>query len=284
MRRHNNPINLAITEAKHLWPNCPGPDVFISLGTGSETTSHSPTVSRFRNVLLDGWLPRIYRSVSSSFEGQNNWREFLGVIDEKSRDDYFRFDVSIPGGLPRLDNVECMDRLSKLVRTNIPSDRTQRDAVISLLATCFFFHLETRPEYFSGLLKCVGSIRCRAPARSVIDCLERLDPSAKEFYKDEINLSLQLTANDICQYCDRYFRPVRFIVRDVNETITLSLRFGGRTHRLSAFPNKIKWFTEQQGLDWSFGSRDHRSSSREGCPACEGQQAGKPRKRKYTDI
>ncbi|EKV15737.1 Patatin-like serine hydrolase, putative [Penicillium digitatum PHI26] len=284
MRRHNNPINLALSEAKHLWPNCPSPDVFISLGTGSETGSQSPVVSKFRNVLLDGWLPRVYRSVSSSFEGQNNWKEFLGIMDEKSQAQYFRFDLSIPSGLPRLDNTECMDRLSSLVRANISSDRTQRDAAISLLATSFFFCLDTKPKYFSGLLQCVGSIRCRAPARDVIQCLDKIS-TPKEFYKDAINLGLQLTTDDICQYCDRYFRPVRFIVRDVKDTITLSLRFGGEQHRLSAFPNKIQWFAEQQGLEWSFGSLDHRvDSSRRGCPMCEGQQAGRLRKRKHADI
>jgi hypothetical protein len=284
MRRHNNPINLALSEAKHLWPNCPNPDVFISLGTGSETENISPTVPRYRNVLLDGWLPRIYRSVSSSFEGQNNWKEFLGVVDEKHRDDYFRFDLSISGGLPRLDDTECMDRLSKLVRTNPIGDRAQKDTVIALLATSFFFRLDSKPEYFSGLLQCVGSIRCRAPARHVIRCLDKLDSTAKEFYKDGINLGLQLTTDDICQHCDRYFRPVRFVVRDVKDTITLSLRFGGQSHRLSAFPNNIQWFTEQQGLDWSFGSLDHKLNPERGCPLCEGQQHGRPRKRKYADI
>lgn len=285
MRRHNNPINLALSEAKHLSPNCPNPDVFISLGTGCGSHSQSPTASKFRNVFLDGWLPRVYRSLSSSFEGQNNWKEFLGIMDEKSRNRYFRFDLSIPGGLPRLDDTECMGKLSSLVRANVSTEQTQKDAAISLLATSFFFQLDAKPEFFSGLLKCRGSIRCRIPARHVIECLDKLDSTPKEFYKDSINLGLQLNFDDICEECDRYFRPVRFIVRDAQDIVTLSLRFGGEQHNLSAFPNKMQWFTEQQGLDWSFGSSNHPSnSSQRACPRCEGQQAGKPRKRKHGDI
>jgi hypothetical protein len=79
---------------------------------------------------------------------------------------------------------------------------------------------------------------------------DKLDSTPKEFYKDTINLGLSLTTDDICQYYDRYFRLVRFIVRGIEDTITLSLRFGGEQHHLSAFPNNMQWFTEQQGLQW----------------------------------
>jgi hypothetical protein len=284
IRRHNNPINLALSEAKHLWPNCPKPDVFVSLGTGSEASDPNTVVSRFRNILVDGWVPRVYRSISSSFEGQSNWRELCGILDEDSRDDYFRFDLAVPGGLPRMDNTDCMDRLSKLVHSSSIGHQSHKDAMAALLAASFYFQLDAQPQYFAGLLQCVGSIRCRAPARHVIDCLERLNPTRKEFYKDTINLGLHLTSDDVCQTCHRYFRPVRFIVRDLKETVTLSLHFGGKPRRLSAFPNTMQWFTEQQGLEWSFGSSNHSSVSKRNCPGCDERVLGGSKKRKYIDI
>jgi hypothetical protein len=45
------------------------------------------------------------------------------VVDNTHRENYFRFDLSIPSGLPRLDDTECMDRLLKLVRANPLGDR-----------------------------------------------------------------------------------------------------------------------------------------------------------------
>lgn len=285
MRRHNNPINLALSEAKHLWPNSPSPDVFISLGTGSESTdSSSNTVSRFRNILVDGWMPRIYRSFSSSFEGQCTWREVLGLLDDRSRDDYFRFDVAVPGGLPRMDNTECMDTLSKLVRSNPDGQRKHQKAIASLLATSFYFQLEAKPEYYSGLFQCIGSIRCRAPAERVIEWIDAFDNSRKDFYKDAINLGLRLTSDDICRYCHKYYRPIRFIVRDLKENIGLFIQFGGKSHRLSAFPNNMHWFIEQQGLEWNFGSPNHRVPTAMGCSFCRTQREGNSKKRKHIDI
>ncbi|KAJ6008530.1 FabD/lysophospholipase-like protein [Penicillium herquei] len=289
MRRHNNPVNLALSEAKHLWPNSPSPDVVISLGTGSGTKDYpSKSVSNFRNVLVDGWMPRIYRSFSSSFEGSTTWREFLDSVNEKHRDDYFRFDVTVPGGLPRMDNVDCMDRLSKLVRSDPAGVQKHKEAIASLLASSFYFQLDAKPEYYSGFLQCIGSVRCRAPAHYVLNWIHGFDSSRKDFYKDSINLGIHLSSEDICEHCQRYSRRLRFMVRDLKQTIGLSIQFGGRSHSLSALPNSIQWFIEQQGLDGTFGSPAHTQASAEtGCPICEvprsrGQWFGK--KRKYVDI
>jgi hypothetical protein len=46
----------------------------------------------------------------------------------------------------------------------------------------------------------------------------------------------------------------------------------------------MQWFTEQQGLEWSFGTASHRFNTKGRCPACEGQDVGRPKKRKYVDI
>lgn len=284
IRGHNNPVNLALSEAKHLWPNSPRPDVFMSLGTGSGTVEPaSSSVSRFRNVLIDGWIPRVYRSFSSSFEGQCAWREFLESLDDQSRGNYFRFDLAVPGGLPRMDNTDCMEKLSQLVHSS-PSGH--KEAITALLASSFFFQLDAKPEYYSGLLQCIGSIRCRAPAQYVINWINGFDSSRKDFYKDDINLGLHLSVDDICEHCNRYSRPIRFMVRDLKEKIGLSIYFGGESHRLSAFPNNIQWFIEQQGIGGVFGLPNHKVFPKAGCSVCEGagRGAGRPKKRKYVDI
>ncbi|KAJ5178966.1 hypothetical protein N7492_002176 [Penicillium capsulatum] len=261
------------------------PDVFISLGTGSGANdTASTTVSRFRNIFVDGWVPRVYRSFSSSFEGQCTWKEFLGGLDDRNRDDYFRFDVSVPGGLPRMDNTECMDGLSKLVHTKSSGERKHREAIAALLVSTFFFQLDRKPEYYSGFLQCVGTIRCRAPASHVLNWMNTFDESKKYFFKDAINLGLHLTPDDICEHCHRYSRRVRFIVRDYKENIGLCVELSGKLHCLSAFPNNMQWFVEQQGIDRVFGSPDHKAISAGGCPFCDGQDSGRPRKRKYIDI
>jgi hypothetical protein len=56
-----------------------------------------------------------------------------------------------------------------------------------------------------------------------------MEPKQQGFYKDNLNLGLQLSEDDICQVCHRYSLLIHFFVRSLEETITLSLRLGATT-------------------------------------------------------
>ncbi|KAE8148505.1 FabD/lysophospholipase-like protein [Aspergillus avenaceus] len=283
MGRHNNPVNLALSEAKHLWPNFNHPDVVLTLGTASEMPSSRPT--SFRNIVVDGWVPRVYRSLRASFDGRATWKELEDRLDVRSLESFFRFDVILPGGLPPMDDTKCMEHLSNQARMETDDRYSMRDAAMALLTTCFFFELEAIPEYRTGIFLCTGNIRCRASARPLLNRLIEMEPNIRGFYKDNIDLGLGLSIDDICPACHRYSLPIRFIVRDLDERFTLSLRLGSTTRRLSAFPNTIRWFIDQQGLDCPFGSSNHSVQvSWIECPECRSQSIGKGKKRKYVEI
>ncbi|KAA8642588.1 patatin-like phospholipase family protein [Aspergillus tanneri] len=193
MGRHNNPLNIALSEAKHLWPNVADPDVVVTLGTGSETAS--PKASRFRNALVDGWIPRVYRSWKTSFNGHVTWKEVEMRLGKE--DGYFRFDEFLPYGLPAMDSTDCMDLLSDQTRMQCGEDH--EEAALALLTACLYFQLNGPPDYQTGLYHCTGTIRCRAPAQALIRRLS-LIPGARDFYKENLNLGLQLSSDDICQF------------------------------------------------------------------------------------
>lgn len=279
MGRDNNPVNIALFEAKHLWPSVTNPDVVITLGTGTETSS--PKISSFRNVLLDGWIPRVYRSYMRSFDGGTTWKELKMRLDNKSQETYYRFDQYLSGGLPAMDDTDCINDLSQQVRTQPGEDHS--GAAVALLTACLFFQLDRMPVYKNGLYHCVGTIRCRAPPRPLIERLATA-PGRQTFYKDRLNLGLSLSADDICPSCHRYSLPVRFFVRHLEESIMLSLRVGETPRRLSAFPNCMRWFIEEQKLGCPFGSPNHGVPFQVECPDCDGRRTARGRKRKYMDI
>ncbi|KAF4216686.1 hypothetical protein CNMCM8980_002411 [Aspergillus fumigatiaffinis] len=188
--RYNNPAHVVELEAKHLWPEGPDPDIFITLGTGSETRCAKP--SAFWNVLVDGWIPRYAR------------------LDDTSKEHHFRFD-SLFGGLPPMDNTDCMDYLSNQARIQL-SWQDSGEAALTLLTSSLFFELDGKPEYRCGLFCCMGTIRCRAPPEPLIRKLAQLEPTCQEFFKDGLNLGLHLSANDICAACHRYSLSVYFYV------------------------------------------------------------------------
>ncbi|KAH3208799.1 hypothetical protein KXV77_008783, partial [Aspergillus fumigatus] len=238
---------------KHLWPEGPDPDIFITLGTGSETRCAKP--SAFRNVLVDGWIPRVYRAMQRTFDGRVTWLDQYARLDDTSKEHHFRFD-SLFGGLPPMDNTDCMDYLSNQARIQ-SSWQDSGEAALTLLTSSLFFELDAKPEYRCGLFRCMGMIRCRAPPEPLIRKLAQLEPSCQEFFKDGLNLGLHLSANDICAACHRYSLSVYFYVRNLDEKVTLSLRLGATKRRLSAFPKSMQQFIEEQKLDSPFGVPNH---------------------------
>jgi len=241
---------LVFSEAKYLWPNSPNPDIFILFGTGSESTDlSSNTVLQFRNILVDSWIPRIYCSFFSLFERQCIWREVLGLLDNRLRDDYFRFDIAVSGGLLRIDNTEYIDILSKLVRSNPDGQRKYQKTIVLLFAISFYFQLEIKSEYYLDLFQYIDSIHCRVSAEKIIEWIDIFDNSRKDFYKNTINLDFYLTSNNICRYCYKYYRPICFIVYNLKENIGFFIYFGGKFYRLNIFSNNIYWFIEQQEFE-----------------------------------
>ncbi|KAL4744518.1 acyl transferase/acyl hydrolase/lysophospholipase [Aspergillus terricola var. indicus] len=261
MSGHNCPIELAMLESKRIWRTVPEPDVVLSLGTGYETSGQNRHVTRFRNFLVDGFVPRCFRSAMESTVGQKIWSLFESKIPKESRWRYFRFDPSFTTPLPPMGNTDYWE--------------AYRSAARALLTSCLYFQLEAEPEYQAGQYLCVGTIQTRAPAHPLI---RRLLMESKElsFYKDNLNLGLSLGPDNICKICDHYSLPVRFFVRDLGDRVTLSLRVGRHSCPLSNFPNSMQWFVEEQMLNCPFVPQLSAS-------ACTCKDRGR-RKRKYMEI
>ena len=183
-----------------------------------------------------------------------------------------------------MDDTNCIDHLSNRVRMQPDNRQSHHDAAVALLTACLFFQLDAVPEYRTGLFHCIGTIRCRAPAQALITRLAQIESGIQGFYKDELHLGLDLSADDICHVCRRYSLPVRFFVRNLQEKITLSLRLGATKRRLSAFPNSVQWFIDEQKLDCPFGSPNHSIPLRVNCPGCNKLVLSRGKKRKYIEI
>jgi hypothetical protein len=264
-------------EAKRIWRTTQTPDVVVSLGTGYEASDAKS--SRFRNFLLDGFAPRSFRSWMESIVGKNTWDDFESRIPEGSRGNYFRFDPSLPAPLPAMDDTDCMDQLSRRVR--ISQDwEGYRSATRALLISCLYFQLECEPEYQAGQYCCVGTIHSRIPARPLIRQLFLMDVGRPTFYKDNLNLGIVLSFDNICVVCENFSLAVRFFVQRLEELITLSLRIGPFSRPLSNFPNSMKWFLEEQRLDCPFGPR----TPSIGCAKCRRLGYNYGKKRRYMEI
>lgn len=63
--------------------------------------------------------------------------------------------------------------------------------------------------------------------------------------------------DSICRGCERFSRPIDFLVRHHSEKITIYVVHGDEKRKVSGSPQSMEWFVEQQSLNARFERRDH---------------------------
>jgi hypothetical protein len=272
--KHNNPVYLALWESDQIWTSHAARDVVLSLGTGTDCDPTSPVAPSFRHFLVDGFIPRLYRSSMSSLDGEVTWKHLQNSLDEKSKSDYFRLNVHLQGQ-PVMDDTACMDGLRELVRA-FHSLEDYGNIAAALLVSSFYFELTALPRLEGGLYKCNGTIRCRGHANAVVESLLNLYFGPLEFATDSRLLGSLDPKSDFCQRCNRYGKRVSFYVQHLSETFTLFLAAEdvGKRRKLSGFPQSMEWFIQQQHLRATFGAADYGCPGRLRCADCDPKGEG----------
>ena len=269
MSGHNNPIKLALWESLRIDPSLSKPDFVVSVGTGTSTKTKSPTAASFRHVLFEGFIPRLWRAYMSSFDGESNFRDVVNSLDRENREDYKRLNVVLPRNEPAMDNTSRMDELRQLVHLNPRMIQECEETIYALLIASFYFELSCilslLPEH---RIRCLGTIRCRLPGEVIVELLQRIHPSRLSFVTHNRALGYYFGKRDLCPSCRRYRKSVEFTVRDLGQPTNIYATSARRLPRkISAFPQTMQWFIDQQHLDAPFGTAYHRSLNRS-CKSC----------------
>ena len=282
MSGHNNPVRIALSERLRSNPSLLNPDVVVSLGSGTQKISPSPRTTDFRHVILDGYVPRLWRSYMSSFNGQKIWDELVNSVDEKKRQSYIRLNSFLPSNEPAIDNVDRMAEMRESVHVPDMIQNCKR-TLYALLISAFFFELRCTPERIrEGQYYCRGIIRCRLPGITIVNLLKQYNTSHLGFVTDLETLGFYEGTLDLCGLCHRYQKSVDFSIHHPDEFVSIyvqSITQGRR--RISAFPQKIQWFHTRQMLHAPFGTAYHRDMQHRACKSCI---SNTPLRRQTTDV
>ena len=189
----------------------------------------------------------------SSLDGQSAWRELWNRLDDSSRAQYFRANIYLPNSAP-IDDVNCIDELRVCAHSQSQNDGFGQTTAFALLISGFFFELTSAPLYENGKVYCKGSIRCRVQGQLIVQALNRVHPSDLIFMTDHEIVGYYKGDEDLCHMCRRYRKNVEFVVRHLDESMSIFLQsvIEGR-RRISGFPRTMRWFQEQQGFNAPFG-------------------------------
>ena len=242
----------------------------ISLETETEKDCTSSRAPNFRHVLRDGFIPRLYRFFLSFLNGENIWRELMNRLNERSRGDYFRLNISFSDQEPAINDIDCMNDLRTSVHLRPRMFQDNRSIASTLLIFTFFFELITIPSFDSRMFHCQGIIRCRLQDNVIIQAFARIHFSDLSFVIDFGTLSLLNLKKNVCHLCHRYCKQVDFYIRHSSDFIVVYLQSDSHKRRkLDDFPQTMNWFVRQQNLDAVFETINHEVSDKLACRVCD---------------
>jgi hypothetical protein len=251
-----DPVKLALFESERLWPES-SPDVIISLGTGIQPKGKGGRRS----------LYRLWAGFMDFLDGQSHSRDTAKGLEKLTHGSFFRLNTILQRPI-RLDNTSDLDELRKSVCMSPTSRKETKNVVLALLCSNFYLTLDGKPIFDSGSYHYNASIRCRTNCSAVISALNRLCPSTKRFVTQTEVLG-DCSPTDICRMCCRYRKRIKITVRHPSDFVTISIQSGSElVWKISAFPQRMSWFEDQEHLNYIFGNKYHDVPGALQCPVC----------------
>ena len=242
-----------------LWKNR-GPDFALSLGTGTSHPVEARNHETKTSPITDGCVPRLFRSFMGQLDGEKTWTEFTNTLSIEGKGRYHRLNISFPGREPQLDDVTTMSQMKASAIESIKIDPRLRPVLDSIVASLFYFELQSIPHFSDGEFHCFGHIYCRLKDSSLaLDRLVRqLIQTRAKFVVRGRPVQCVEPAEVRRNALTRYKRAIRFSVTSLHSRAYILIRgITSRAKEISGFPMSVAELIALQSLDTSFGRDDH---------------------------
>jgi len=165
---HNNPVDIAESERKLIWPDTAHlpPDILLSIGSGCCQTLPTPKrpSKAVRRHGIGSNIKAYYRlavdHIESSLDSERIWREYLEGLSpsQEQKRRYRRLNVELEEAPPKLDDVDSIDELQNTARKQWSRDPRISDVAQDLIASSFYFEKVKLATEDDGSYACTG--RC----------------------------------------------------------------------------------------------------------------------------
>lgn len=189
--RENNPVGVAVNEAKTIWGQNVAFDVIVSLGCGEAKNPQSQPRQVF---MVPGWLTHLFQTLLRTMNGNSAWEKFSSSVNNELLDRCSRLTVRFQQTRePDLDDVNAIAEMEQLATSyrfhyqqpkgnffpvwGQPSDELEALAH-RLMGSLFFFELKSIKQHEEvSIVK--GWICCRLPPGT--ECHRRLIKRTSHF-------------------------------------------------------------------------------------------------------
>ncbi|KAH7363553.1 phospholipase [Plectosphaerella cucumerina] len=246
-----DPTLSALCEVAALFPLLDEPDDVVSIGTGESRPSNAAATDDLRDPWANGAVPRLRRL----FWEKMGDRKVRQVLQRQRR--YHRLTVHFDGDEPMLDNARCMPEMGRKARDDPSLSEPIAHLRRCMIASLFYFELDSLPERRGGRYVGTGSILCT---------IRRAEPGFRELFSQMLERSVQIildgrpvSAVGDAACFDREGNFRKAVELDTCGTLQIALREGATAPcDIGRSPFSVERLVALQGLDSVFGRRSCR--------------------------
>ncbi|KAL6402776.1 patatin-like phospholipase [Ilyonectria robusta] len=260
----NNPVHLALSEFRALYPAKPLPQYLISLGTGIHRAKCERVPDKRPGFFKRHFFYRLFQAYMSLLRGKKTMDDFdRSTKTSPLFERCIRLDAVVLGSPAPLDDAESVPRL----KCSVHQDRLLRDAIYAsakrIVASLFYFELDGIPSQRSMQFRGSGCISClcRAPDEALSVLIQKLVQSSAVFRVNGSRVSGQLSGKSFWSSCGNFRKKIKFASGDPTISITLQQQ-GSPEYPISGSPFRLSELVEAQQLNADFGRSDHRERGR----------------------
>lgn len=227
--KNNNPISLAVEEARLAWPSSPNIDIAVSVGTGC-SVKQAAREEWTLGFIPPSWRKRCVDSFESNLDSERLWQEYASKLETDKKERHHRLNVEFSTPLPPLDAVGKIADLDNMTIEYFENEKARSQlqrAAEGLLASLFYLNLQKALRDPTGVYFVVGRVLCRLEQKHQLALMARLRLSDCFFHVNgvihEINFSTQETA---MQAGTTFELPIHYTISEQSEMVSVCLAFG----------------------------------------------------------
>jgi hypothetical protein len=242
-----------------MFPLLKEPNFVISLGTGEPgQKNYEVSTEDCRDIRKNGMFARIRDLIMEKMRDKTVRRAYKSIgLAAQILPKIYRLSVDFEATEPRLDDARSIPELISKVETDQRLSASIDEVAHCLIASLFYFELDSAPERYDRKYVITGHILCSIrrndPAFEAL--FSKLSTGSVRFWVDDWPM-LESINDPSCFGKDRNFRMrVRI---ETSDRFTMSLKQGeAKAYNISGSPFSVKGLVAAQGLDAPFGRADH---------------------------
>lgn len=258
----NNPLSCLLSQYYRLYPGRGHYQYLINIGSGQQAKSSTTNPRGLLSGVMGAYRTSAFARIVSAYEwllnGLSYWESYTGSMKQSSelRERCVRLDTPILQA--RLDDATAVPELKATVHSDMLLSKTIDDLADRIVASLFYFELESIPDHSYGNVEVKGRILClrRSGDAALPLVVEKLRNHQVRF-----SINNKVLGSDLLKWAldekGDFSVPTENLV--TGQELSVSLRWpDGRCYPVSGSPFLVPNLVVLQGLDAPFGLPDHR--------------------------